>query len=965
MKNTRSRTPWVALALLATLAASAGAQEGTGKVDPDGLTPEAVRAAMPEYFPPGGDGRTRPFDIPDVVGPGAVLTVGNVFMKVTNWGHCGNLFTNYSSDPGGQWPGASAVEYLSSIRLAVGGVNPTATDPTAVRRVSYLLEWRPASLDPEDRIYRGYDGVISGARFVNDDTDCCADHLGNLLIDEDFLDGRDNDGDGKIDEDFGALGQQMYSLVMRDDTPQAINATFNEKHVPLGLECRQLAWAYSIPGFTDFDVVEYTIINRSGHDLDSLYIGWLVDMDSGPLALSNYYLDDFDLPFVPHGHFNIPLDLNDNRRQPERSGDGTLVPRCEFLKVRVNGFSLVDDDGDEGRNQGVASFLLIDHTIDPLGVSAPESVGFRSFRSFTSATPYVQGGNPIIDQQRYEFLSSTENIDPETGWITSLTGDQKGDYVMWCSTGPYRNLPPGGQIRATVAFAVVRGKIQDLDDYAQDYVAYEVGALSRDALRQRYLVLDNALAAQVAFEGIYELRNTYPQNDGYGRETGRLAAQGTLGFSLTEDCQDERGSEPRTVFVDPNEYKWFDFDCDYCTGVYDPVVGGLFHKNWNAEAPPPNPNSNVSARYNYTDNPDRLVAPQGDRVITVAWDNLSEATADPKSGWFDCRGYKVWKVANWSRPVGSPGPAEDDWALLGEFRKFDYRNAVTNLPIANNLYFDPDSGRDVCPKVYIPNWYDPTTGTRGPATVPICLERGDLWDRQTGQIIKPDTTLGCVPGETTPCAREAGFRLGTDPGIPDTVTRYPVGRYKYIDTDVKNGFLYFYSVTAMDSTGSGTQRAELSGRRSAVEAEGVTPQVGTRRGKSVWVVPNPYRGFARIADRPSSWDLTPNASDPTGTHIDFMGLPPGKWTIRIYTVSGDLVAIITSDDAVNESIRTAAQGDDGVMRPGYNRQQDTPDDGQARWNLISRNGQDIVSGIYIFTVESSEGTQRGKFVVIR
>jgi hypothetical protein len=172
-------------------------------------------------------------------------------------------------------------------------------------------------------------------------------------------------------------------------------------------------------------------------------------------------------------------------------------------------------------------------------------------------------------------------------------------------------------------------------------------------------------------------------------------------------------------------------------------------------------------------------------------------------------------------------------------------------------------------------------------------------------------------------------------------------------------------VTALDSTGSGTQRAELSGRRSAVEAEGVTPQVGTRRGKSVWVVPNPYRGFARIADRPSSWDLTPNASDPTGTHIDFMGLPPGKWTIRIYTVSGDLVAIITSDDAVNESIRTAAQGDDGVMRPGYNRQQDTPDDGQARWNLISRNGQDIVSGIYIFTVESSEGTQRGKFVVIR
>jgi len=58
-------------------------------------------------------------------------------------------------------------------------------------------------------------------------------------------------------------------------------------------------------------------------------------------------------------------------------------------------------------------------------------------------------------------------------------------------------------------------------------------------------------------------------------------------------------------------------------------------------------------------------------------------------------------------------------------------------------------------------------------------------------------------------------------------------------------------------------------------------------------------------------------------------------------------------------------GPDGVSRPGYNRQQDTPDDGEARWNLISRNGQDIASGIYLFTVEGGGRTQRGRFVVIR
>ena len=104
-----------------------------------------------------------------------------------------------------------------------------------------------------------------------------------------------------------------------------------------------------------------------------------------------------------------------------------------------------------------------------------------------------------------------------------------------------------------------------------------------------------------------------------------------------------------------------------------------------------------------------------------------------------------------------------------------------------------------------------------------------------------------------------------------------------------------------------------------------------------------------------------------------MGLPSGKCTIRIYTAAGDLVAEIHSEDAVNESLRPTVKDPTGavdpqgnpIVRPGYNRQQDNSNDGQASWNLISRNGQDVVSGIYLFTVDSKEGIQRGKFIVIR
>jgi hypothetical protein len=87
----------------------------------------------------------------DRFGPGSVLTVGNIQMKVVNNGTFGNPFTNTSSDPSGQWPGASGIEYLNAIVLMVGAVNPTATDPVSIRRVSYFCEWRPPTLDPRTR----------------------------------------------------------------------------------------------------------------------------------------------------------------------------------------------------------------------------------------------------------------------------------------------------------------------------------------------------------------------------------------------------------------------------------------------------------------------------------------------------------------------------------------------------------------------------------------------------------------------------------------------------------------------------------------------------------------------------------------------------------------------------------------------------------------------------------------------
>ena len=954
--------------LLSLLVAAPGWAKPLDPVDEQGLQViEKELRAHPQQSPengPGFFGKAKPAAVPDIFGPGAVLTVGNVQMKVTNYGVLGNPFTNISSDPSAQWPGTSGVEYLNFVLLAVGGVNPTATDPNAVRRVSYIPEWWPPTPDPADRMYRAYDGIIGGARFTNDDGDIDPTTQGPR-IDEDFLDGHDNDGDGKIDEDYAALGQLMYSCVMRDDTPAALANVGNEKHVPLVVEAQQLGWAYSVPGFQDFNAFEFTIYNRSGHTLDSMYFGFRVDIDSGPVTSSSYFNDDQDVPTFPSGQFDIPVEADDPRYQGFFNSQNVFTPLCATRKITVNGYSVVDNDGDEGRTPGVASFLLFGHTTDPLGVRAPKKVGFRAFRSFIAGTPYASNGNPSIDQQRFEFFSGHQNIDPESGLINSEPGDQSGDYTSWASIGPFLTIPDGGSIECTIGFAVAPGNFKTLQEYPADYLRFKSGLMEQDALFAKYPALANAFTAQIAYEGVYEtpragFEDQVPNCSGC--ETALKLPKGSTPVFVTESCPDR---EAISKLVTDNAYTWFDLDCDHCTGVMDPVTGqGYFLRHWNAESPPPSPNINISSTYNYSDHPGRVVA-AGDNKINIAWDNVSENTPDPKSGKFDFRSYRLWKVSGWKRPVGASGPNDEDWALLGEFRLFDYADSNFTAAVGDT------------PKVFVPNYEYPEGhphcssgspgtplsygGCRDTATVAIPLHLGDFWNRQSGQILRPDPTVDCVRDSNDICVTDRGHPLGDPEGFVEK-TRYRVGRYHFLDREVKNGFTYFYSVTAGDSTEGG----ELFGRRSASEADGVVPQASTKTGKNaVWVVPNPYRGYSDISRRPSSWDLTPNATDPTGTHIDFMGLPSGKWTIRIYTVSGDLVAELHSDDPVNESVRSPVADEAGQPHPGYNRQQDNANDGQARWNLISRNGQDIVSGIYVFVVESSEGQQRGKFVVVR
>ncbi|MDD4857575.1 MAG: hypothetical protein PHD74_05640, partial [Candidatus Krumholzibacteria bacterium] len=183
----------------------------------------------------------------------------------------------------------------------------------------------------------------------------------------------------------------------------------------------------------------------------------------------------------------------------------------------------------------------------------------------------------------------------------------------------------------------------------------------------------------------------------------------------------------------------------------------------------------------------------------------------------------------------------------------------------------------------------------------------------------------------------------------EALARYNLGYegglqyYEFIDYGVHDGMHYFYSVTAYDHVASnGVVTGVGFYGDPASNFQYVTPlsdaqEASTYNKEDVYVVPNPA-----TTNSMEPWELEPNNDDPTGIKVEFRNLPKCRSTVRIYTIAGDLVQTLFHD------------GSSGS--------------GTLAWDLVSRNGQDVTSGIYLFSIDAEDGRFErtiGKFVVIR
>ncbi len=170
-------------------------------------------------------------------------------------------------------------------------------------------------------------------------------------------------------------------------------------------------------------------------------------------------------------------------------------------------------------------------------------------------------------------------------------------------------------------------------------------------------------------------------------------------------------------------------------------------------------------------------------------------------------------------------------------------------------------------------------------------------------------------------------KIGANTGLP---VFNPDGLYEYTDTDVTDGFLYYYTVTAFDN-GSADLPSLETGKSVEYSTQPGPGNTGSEvdEGK-IRVVPNPF-----VVKAP--WDFMPTKDNPAEERIQFQNIPDDA-KITVFTLTGDMV------------IELHQQGDQGWID----------------WDLITRNRQKIVSGLYLYVVEPPAGDNFiGKFVVIR
>jgi hypothetical protein len=685
-------------------------------------------------------------------------------------------------------------------------------------------------------------------------------------------------------------------------------------HRPLFIDVSQRSYAWSYSYAEDFVLFDYTISNISNERLDNVFMGLYVDADVGEANNADASTDD-----VCGFLYDIPS-------PPVFSGS------CTNFRDTVYIAWIADNDGElnaQLKVPNVTGSRIIRTPADTLEVSFNWWVGNTSAvldfgpqeRKKLRDLGTGGKGTPEGDRNKYYFLRNKE-FDYDQIFTASITvSDTLWDYPnpalsralsdgydtrYLLSFGPF-TLNPGEA--APISFAYVGGEGFHTDP-----------SNTRNNLELAYNPYEWMKHVSFVDLGLNAMWSSWVY-DNPGVDTDGDGSRGDYRVCYNDVSFDTVSFDPLiidTIFAMP--------DTLYYRGDGAPDFRGA--------SPPPAPKF--------------WVYPSVGK-LRVRWNGLrSETATDVFSHVADFEGYRVYfgrddRAASYSLSESYDREDYNKYVYSrqkpgGEgYELKDYpftREQLATMYGNGNPDFDPE--------VYTPASPYRLPGFLGDSIFYFVRQdynQSDLGLNTRIRKIYPEAVKPVILDVDSIPAPDRETYLTED------------GYFKYYEyelelVDLLPTVQYYVNVTAFDfgSPQSGLGSLETS---VTVGSEVAYPMSGAEevaaKDLPIYIYPNPYRvdaNYRGAGFEGRDKETRDNAPD-RQRKVHFANLPP-KCTILIFTLDGDLVREIEHDVDVSDPMST-----------------------HDSWDLITRNTQLTVSGIYYWIVEMPDGnTQMGKMVLI-
>ena len=888
----------------------------------------------------------------------------NMWMNITNWGYFGNSApgaNDAQEDPAypGTWapqceyPGGSNEQYLFMGALWLGAL--VQEESYEFPRVSEGSEGWTAPLIHE--FYPGEGALNSIEERSSRPNEW--NRLGDYVSHQDAISEQDF-----ISSYSDTLTEQLW---VRNDPVDGI-------HFPLGIKISQKSFSWTYNYAQDFILFDYEIENIAGNYLKNLYVGLYVDSDVGRIdEIPDWHQDDI-CGFQEYYRY----------QKPDGAWDST----------RINIAYISDNDGRPYSEASGSDFTSS-------SVSGTRVVRAPNPRLNTTFNWWISNGNPDLD-----FGPSWVD-DLSGGWTNTYgtpMGDERKYFVMSNREFDYDQIYVDDPDWIAAHPQILEYYNPALQQFVTEEHDWKIETLENaddlaDGYDTRYLISWGPL-------GVFD------HTDEAGNDIFRLnpgeSFHMTMAYVCGENFHDSNNPQISNTNIDPDKFNFADikYNAAWAAWVYDnPMIDTPCFDYGNDHDPNivDEDGSQGDGNYDTGDGwygedtgSDGLYAviPAGQESAEVYYFGKYMGTYyGPDPDGTEMNGILDPGEDNWVQNIPLPYPdglftdqynkfGTLDLAFMGGNYILDSGDGIPDFqgpppPEVPQLTYELTENQVILKwKKYPsedPAYQDPFSrmqdfegyriyaGNTGLENDYSLVEDFDLVDfayysLTDSMVTYPDFRTN-APADTI-IDGQLFYRRAVNNNTGFLSIQETDSTYEYVFENVHSLFPRWYCVTAYDygDPQSGTEPLETARSANAVYlAPSGNPQ------NEVIVVPNPYRAYEDYTspfmggnENGLKWenqdDGTPDFFPATDRRLEFINLPE-KCLIRIFTVAGDLVAIVPHNIA----------GDDNI---GWNSEF------SESWDLNSRNLQQVVSGLYFFSVENytagNKGKiQTGKFVIIR